>query len=130
MITGNDESARNERLCEILGAYYEAAATGREPDRADWLARHPEFAAELGEFFDEQDRLGRLAAPLREAIADPDATSTAAPRRDHAATDPGEDGDDRDVPSLPGEAVRYFGDYELRASGPRRHGRRLSRPGS
>ncbi len=61
----NDMAAREERLCEIIGAYYAASEDGHEPDRAGWLSRHPTFAADLAEFFAEQDRLHRLAEPLR-----------------------------------------------------------------
>ncbi len=39
MATGRDEAdGWDERLCEIIGAYYAAGSEGREPDRAEWLA--------------------------------------------------------------------------------------------
>jgi eukaryotic-like serine/threonine-protein kinase len=72
------------QLDTILGAYYESVATGEEPDRMAWIARHPQQAAELASYFTEQDHLHRLAKPLR----------AAAP------------------PELGGEA-RVLGDYEL-----------------
>ena len=49
----------------MLVAYLEAAEAGRAPDRQEWLARHPEFASELAEFFAGREQLDRLAAPLR-----------------------------------------------------------------
>jgi eukaryotic-like serine/threonine-protein kinase len=61
----DDMAAREERLCEIIGAYYAASGDGHEPDRAGWLSRHPKFAADLAEFFANQDRLHQLAEPLR-----------------------------------------------------------------
>src|SRR5689334_19289283 len=48
---------RDERLGEILAAWIEAEERGETPDRADWLARHPAFAAELEEFLANRDRL-------------------------------------------------------------------------
>jgi hypothetical protein len=60
-----DMTGRDQQLCEIIGAFYAATGAGREPDRKEWQARHPEFAAELAEFFAEQDRLQLLGEPLR-----------------------------------------------------------------
>src|SRR5262249_33366871 len=56
---------------------------GRAPDQQEWLARHPDLASDLAEFFADRDRLERLAEPLR-AVTFPTGTK-----------------------------VRYFGDYEL-----------------
>ncbi len=62
------EPSRERRLLEVVSAYYESAGTGTEPDPRAWLERHPDLAPELPEFFAEQDRLRRIAAPP----ADPD----------------------------------------------------------
>src|SRR4051794_11044208 len=60
--------AREQQLDEIVTAYLEALELGLAPDRSGWLSRYPELAAELHEFFAEQDRLERLACPLRQAL--------------------------------------------------------------
>ena len=56
---------REQRLDEIVTAYLKAVEQGQAPDRREWLERHPDLADELEEFFEEQDRLERLAAALR-----------------------------------------------------------------
>jgi hypothetical protein len=58
---------RERRLYEILADYFEAVEAGRVPDRADWLARHPDWADEIAAFLDEQDRQLRLIEPFRPA---------------------------------------------------------------
>ncbi len=47
----------DERLDEVVVAYLEAVERGEVPDRSEWLARFPEFAAQLAEFFADQDRV-------------------------------------------------------------------------
>ena len=66
MGTESVESARREQqLDEVLFAYLKAAEAGQMPDRREWLARHPALANGLQSFFDDQDRVDGLAAPLR-----------------------------------------------------------------
>src|SRR6516165_7951892 len=66
MATDDDViSAREQRLGEILGAYFEALEAGRAATREELLVQHPDFAAELAEYFAEQDRLDAVMAPLR-----------------------------------------------------------------
>jgi WD40 repeat protein/tRNA A-37 threonylcarbamoyl transferase component Bud32 len=55
----------DERFHEVLLEYVEAAENGSAPPQEEFLARHPEFAAELAEFFTSQDQFDGLAAPLR-----------------------------------------------------------------
>src|SRR5260370_14555993 len=82
--TGNFDP--DECLDEVIAAYLQAVAAGAAPDRQELLARHPELASPLAEFFADRDRFDRLAEPMREAVAS--------------------------VPSV-GTCLHYFRDYEL-----------------
>src|SRR5262245_6461031 len=73
-------------LEDVLADYLRAIEAGQEPNRAELLARHPDLAADLKEFFANRDRISRLAAPLRKPV--------------------------KSSPALPG---LVFGDYELLA---------------
>jgi hypothetical protein len=53
----------DDRVDRIILAYLEEVDAGRSPDRAALLARHPDLADELAEFFADQDRLAPLARP-------------------------------------------------------------------
>ncbi|MBI3865769.1 MAG: protein kinase [Planctomycetia bacterium] len=77
-------------LDEVLAVYLRALESGQNPNRDDLLARHPELADELREFFADHDRMNRLAAPLCE------------PTHVHPAP----------AAVLPLN-FRYFGDYEV-----------------
>ncbi len=93
---------REQMLDEIVTAYLKAVEAGQNPDPAEWLARHPDLADELNDFFAAQRSIDRAAAPLRE-LAPPAANAAEAPTL---------------APSqAPADAglgtVRYFGDYEL-----------------
>jgi tRNA A-37 threonylcarbamoyl transferase component Bud32 len=79
-------AARDQRLQEVLLLYMQAVDAGQLPDREELLRRHPDLADDLRAFFNDQDRLDRLARPLRTGLG-------GAP--------------------LPGTTLRYFGDYEL-----------------
>ncbi len=59
---------QEERLQEILAAYLRDAEAGRNPNQSEILARHPDLAGELQDFFAGQEQLDRLAAPLRQVI--------------------------------------------------------------
>src|SRR5262249_17170863 len=61
-----DVRNRNDRLEEAVVAYFEAVECGHTPDRSQWVARYPELAAELAEFFASQDQVDSWTAPLRE----------------------------------------------------------------
>jgi WD40 repeat protein/tRNA A-37 threonylcarbamoyl transferase component Bud32 len=102
-----DLSGREQRLQMVLVTCIEAAEAGQALDREALLARYPEFATELGEFFAGRAGLERLAKPLR-------ASATATPLRagavEPATLGPGEGSSAG--PSV-GTRVRYFGDYEL-----------------
>jgi eukaryotic-like serine/threonine-protein kinase len=67
-----------QRLDEILASFLRDAEAGQLADRRALLARHPEFATELTEFFGDFDRVDRLTEPLRSvrhAVADALASS-------------------------------------------------------
>jgi WD40 repeat protein/tRNA A-37 threonylcarbamoyl transferase component Bud32 len=101
--TASEPSDREERLDAVLTAYLKAVDGGQSPDRQEWLARHDDFAAELREFFAEQDRFARWAEPLRHLLQSDAPTPTAA-----GGVTPGSP--DVDLAARP-----RFGDYELLA---------------
>src|SRR5437016_5881104 len=57
---------REDLLDEVLASYLDAVALGRPPRQEDLLARYPELAAELAEFFEDRQQFDALASPLRE----------------------------------------------------------------
>jgi tetratricopeptide (TPR) repeat protein len=52
----------------VIFACLQDLEAGRRPDRERLQREYPQFAAELETFFRNQDRLERLAAPLREVV--------------------------------------------------------------
>jgi hypothetical protein len=56
---------RDRQLGEVIVAWRQAAEAGQPLDREQILAEHPELAEDLAAFFEGQDRLEPLAAPLR-----------------------------------------------------------------
>ena len=62
-VTG--DSVREERRNHVLLAYVEALEQGREPDRAQLLAAHPDLRQDLEAFLAGHDEVARLTAPLR-----------------------------------------------------------------
>src|SRR5262245_14017027 len=96
MSSDSASSARSERerqLDRLINEYYQAVERGNPPAQEALIAEHPEFAAELREFFADALHLARLAP-----AANLDDTLDAA-------------ADARLVG--PGAVVRYFGDYEI-----------------
>src|SRR6516225_7612180 len=71
-----DDPERRRRFEAALGAYFEALDAGQSPDRQELLAGHPDLAAELAEFFAEQDRFHRLVEPLRPESTEPGESAT------------------------------------------------------
>src|SRR5262249_2860815 len=96
-----DGAAREQRLDEVVTAYLKAVEAGQTPNRPELLARHPELAVELAEFFKAQDRVSRWVAPLR-------AVKPAVQAAEGVTGPPG-----AAVPPAPGRSVSYLGDYEL-----------------
>jgi tetratricopeptide (TPR) repeat protein len=76
-----DCGSNADRLDALVADYLEAVERGQAPDRQAWLAAHPELAAELAGFLDDQAKVMRWTAPLRQvavpasdAVADPNRT--------------------------------------------------------
>ncbi len=96
---------REQLLDEVLTAYLQAIDAGQSPDRQEWLTRHPHLAAELTEFFANQDKINRWTEPIRAAA---DAPSTELPAASASSDTP--------VPARqesPEPRLGSFGDYEL-----------------
>jgi WD40 repeat protein len=74
------------RLDEVIAAFLKSVQAGQAPPQQEWLARHPDLAPQLAEFFADRERMERLAEPVRAVV-------TAGPPV--------------------GTKVRYIGDYEL-----------------
>jgi tRNA A-37 threonylcarbamoyl transferase component Bud32 len=60
------DRGRENRLNEVLLAYVEAREAGKDPDRTELLATHPDLRDDLAAFFTGHDEVERLATPLRE----------------------------------------------------------------
>jgi serine/threonine protein kinase/Tfp pilus assembly protein PilF len=108
-----DTADRNHRLEEAVVGYFEAVESGAAPDRALLLTRYPDLAAELTDFFANQDKVSSWTTPLREGVLagstedrDPNGTVTeCAPFPAYRTAD---------VPPHPGApGHRVVGDYEL-----------------
>jgi serine/threonine protein kinase len=101
----SDASEREQHLDQVLTAYLKALDAGETRDRYGLLARHPDLAPELLEFFVEQEKLDRWTEPLRPVVQAARAAAVETPKSDGTV-------DPVDL-SLPKERVRCFGDYEL-----------------
>ena len=95
-------SSRERRLDALLADLLEAQRQGRAPGRDELLAAHPEFAAELAAFLDDQAALARVAPPAPVAAA-----------ADTVSVSPGESQVGTTGEPAPGVNLRYLGDYEL-----------------
>src|SRR4051794_2667904 len=94
-----------ERLCEVLAAYFEAAQAGQAPEREAWLARHPDLAADLVAFLEEQDQLLRVTEPLRSIVEEVECLA------DHSGRFPA--AQDRDARGGPVMSAPVIGGYVL-----------------
>src|SRR4051812_28716572 len=84
----DDLPDRDRRLGEIVFACIQSLERGAPLDLAVVQACHPEFAAELAEFFADQAQLQRMAAPLREAAhaVAPEAAADQGPTLNYGGT--------------------------------------------
>jgi serine/threonine-protein kinase len=64
--SSDQDQAQDSRLTEVVTTYLEAVGDGVVPDRQLLLAKYADVALELEEFFEAQDHLAGLTAPLRE----------------------------------------------------------------
>jgi serine/threonine protein kinase/Tfp pilus assembly protein PilF len=72
-------ASRDERLLDIVESYLAQHAAGAAESPEDVLARHPEFATELTDFFRARAQVDGVVVPLREAIqAEPQTVEQAA----------------------------------------------------
>jgi tetratricopeptide (TPR) repeat protein/tRNA A-37 threonylcarbamoyl transferase component Bud32 len=60
----NVEPDRESRLFSVLTTYLQAVEAGVAERREVWLENHPDLAADLAAFLDEEDRLFQLISPL------------------------------------------------------------------
>ena len=105
------ESEREQRLNDVLLDYVEMWEAGREPNREQILAAHPDLRAELEAFLASHDELERLAAPLRVA-------APASPGGETVSRGPGPGnqpaaGADPAAASDPPPAIGQLGDFRL-----------------
>ncbi|MBI3863704.1 MAG: serine/threonine protein kinase [Planctomycetia bacterium] len=114
--SGSDQTGSDSRLDAVLAEYMQAVEAGTVPDRQEFVARHPEFASQLEEFFGDKERFDRVVAPYKPAVGQqPLPANDDTEGKSHAAL--------LETPTLivgtsapppqPGIRVRYFGDYEL-----------------
>ena len=92
----SDRSQRERDLDSLIAEFYQAVERGQGVDQAEFLKRHPDSAAEMREFFENVERIEKVAVSVSPILEEtqPVATST-----------PGS--------LIPGTVVRYFGDYEI-----------------
>src|SRR5947207_3254582 len=62
-------SDRETRVDEVVAEYLRDTENGRLPDREQLLARHPDLAGDLNEFFADRDQIERWARPFREGAS-------------------------------------------------------------
>jgi serine/threonine protein kinase len=109
----SDDSARQQRLNEILVEYFELDEAGQAPDAQAFLAQHATFAAELTEFFRDNELFDRLTGSSQPSG---DAALHRSETRDLPQVHPADvpTADSAVPPTAPSAAPRRpFGNYEL-----------------
>jgi serine/threonine protein kinase len=103
-------SEREQRLERVLADYVHAVEAGQQPDREEWLRRHPDLVSELRSFFRNRDEVERLAEPFKEqSSALPETIGPDGPAVVGRISDISNPSHSYGA----GAVVRYFGDYEL-----------------
>ena len=103
-------SERETRLNVILAEFIQQTEAGVNPNPEEIIARHPELAQELQEFFRDKARFDHMAEPFKPGVdlspqhASVDATLFSSDAQSSSTSSR--------VPSI-GSKLRYFGDYEL-----------------
>lgn len=79
-MTTENRVGHEQLLDELIAEYLQLEDSGRAPDRAQFIASHPEFAVGLQRFFANQERFGRCCnlQPSCPTTADFDPQATAA----------------------------------------------------
>src|SRR5438045_847226 len=77
----NGAADRQALLAEAVADYVDAADGGQAPDHRAWLARYPELAEELAEFFAGFDYIDSLAKPLRDSTQSSPGPATPRPEQ-------------------------------------------------
>jgi serine/threonine-protein kinase len=111
-----DASVADQRLSEVLGAYLEAMDAGWAPPQPELLARYPDLAHELADFFASQDQVVRLTSPCWPASLPSSPGNGPAQEKtgQPAGAEPSTVLQEDDLPLiLPGGTVHSLGNYEL-----------------
>jgi hypothetical protein len=102
MSPSEESRSHEERVNEVIAGYLRAVQAGQPLAREQLLALYPDLAADLADFFADQDAVLPAAAPLRAAaLPTPAEMPTLAPDPAWGGPAPG--------------IIRYVGDYELLA---------------
>ncbi|HEV3435890.1 MAG TPA: serine/threonine-protein kinase, partial [Gemmata sp.] len=99
------------RLSQIIAEFLQAIDAGTSPHPEDYVRRYPDLAEQLRGFFSDQEKMNRLAAPLRPD--DPDATQPPGPDLHSATLTHAPHGEAGTGQTGSVGTIRYFGDYEL-----------------
>ncbi|MHC4401860.1 MAG: protein kinase domain-containing protein [Planctomycetota bacterium] len=97
---------QGERVDELIAEYLKAVHSGQAPDRQALLARHPDLADDLAEFFADEDHFDSVAGAFREM------TSSGGRSPLSVATSPTQRPDDTPGSTCDVQA-QAFGDYQL-----------------
>jgi WD40 repeat protein len=107
MVANRSEADREEdHLYQVLADYLESSERGLQPDAAELVARHPEFASELQAFLQTHNQLEILTAPVRQV-------SQTLLQSNRPGRPPVFDAVDAPGRGVGAAATRHVGDYEI-----------------